>query len=483
MLEAGKAGSSSTGEHSARARAFVRARSRYFILFFGAMTAGTIGLMPTPEGLTTEGQRALAIMALCIILWVSQAIPLMITSLLAIVLFPLAGVMTTEEVYPFFANQAVFFILGAFMLASAILRSGLSSRITLGVLRRFGRSPRSLLASVMLIPAALSCVMPEHAVAAMFFPVTVEITRSLDLRPGESRYAKSLYIALAWGAVIGGITTFLGGARAPLAIGILQANTGESIGFLPWTLAALPTVLIMLGVGYLVLTRVFPPDIESVAPAIETIRQRVASQGAISRREIEIALIMVGTIAAWVLVGEHLGLANIALAAVAIAFALGLMKWKEVEEDVNWGVFLMYGGAIALSFALSETGAATWLVDVTVASFPHSAFLIVASVALLSNLLTEAMSNTAVVALVLPVALTFAAAQGLPPQVMTLVVTIPSGLAFMLPMGTPANAIAYSSGYIQPSDTIRAGAIMLVTSWVTFVTVAMLWWPIIGFGF
>ena len=127
-----------------------------------------------------------------------------------------------KEVYALFGNEAVFFILGAFMLAGAVMHSGLSNRIALAIMDRFGASPRKLLLSVYLIAAALSCVMSEHAVAAMLFPIVFEIAKSLGLKPGTSGYGKLLFLTLAWGCIIGGVATFLGGARVPLPWGCLK---------------------------------------------------------------------------------------------------------------------------------------------------------------------------------------------------------------------------------------------------------------------
>jgi sodium-dependent dicarboxylate transporter 2/3/5 len=473
---------SAAGPARVAASASGSTRSRIAALAVAATAFVLVLVAPTPDGLTLEGQRAIAIFVLCVALWVTHAIPLMITSLLAVVLFPLLGVMDSPDVYAFFGNQAVFFILGAFILSSAVIRSGLSTRIALHVLRRFGRSPGSLLGAVMVIPAGLSFFVPEHAVAAMIFPVVLELASGLDLKPGESPYAKSLFIAMAWGAIIGGVATFLGGARAPLAVGILYANTGRSIGFLPWALAATPIVPVMLFVGYQVLRRVFPPEVDSVAPATEAVARKIEAQGPLSRRESAVGGLMALTVLAWIVLGEQAGLANIAFAAVAVAFVFGLMKWKDVEEDVNWGVFLMYGGAIALGFALDSTGAATWLIDRTIAQVSAAPLVIVGLLALVSVLLTEAISNSAVVALLLPVGLGLSAPHGLSPETLTLAVAIPSGLAYMLPMGTPATAIAFSSGHLRASDTLKAGSLMVAASWTTFLLTAAVWWPVIGFG-
>src|SRR3990172_10589838 len=142
-----------------------------------------VNIMPTPSGLSVEGQRAIAVFLVCLILWVTSLIPLQITSLLAIILLPLMGIMDTKKAYSLFGNEAVFFILGAFILAAAMMASGLSTRLALAVLNRFDKTPKSLLLALFLFPAFLSFFMSEHAVAAMMFPIILQIAKSLELSP------------------------------------------------------------------------------------------------------------------------------------------------------------------------------------------------------------------------------------------------------------------------------------------------------------
>ncbi|MFQ5822590.1 MAG: SLC13 family permease [bacterium] len=447
------------------------------ILFF------VIICLPTPQDLSPEGQKSLAIFVVCILLWVTHALPLMITSLLAVILFPLTGVLSTVESYSLFGNRAIFFILGAFILASAIMRSGLSTRLALLALRNFGKSPKSLMLGFLSFSAFLSFWMSEHAVAAMMFPIVFEVVDSLKLMPPHSRYGRGLFLAMTWGCIVGGIATFLGGARAPLAIGILQQTTSLSIDFVHWALAALPTVIFMIVIVYFVLIKVFSPEIQDINKALVILKRKQLRMGHISPKEQAIGVLMLITIFLWIFYGEKLGLANIAIAAVVIAFVFRLLDWKEVEEDVNWGIFLMYGGAICLGFAMEMTGAAHWIADKTLGYFVHSAWGLILTISFISLFLTEAISNTAVVAMMMPLALGFATDLKLDPRIVTLALTIPSGLAFQLPMGTPATAIAFSSGFVGLKDTIITGLILKICAWIIFSLSIYILWPFIGFKF
>jgi sodium-dependent dicarboxylate transporter 2/3/5 len=459
-----------------------RKKVRVYTLCFTVLVFVVILALPTPAGLTLAGQKTIAIFAVTVLLWITQVLPLMITSLLVVILFPLTGVLTTGESYALFGNEAIFFILGAFILASGLMRSGLSTRIALLVLRRCGKSPQFLLLSLLSLSSFLSFWMSEHAVAAMMFPIVLEIIASLRLQPQESRYGKSLILAMTWGCIIGGIATFLGGARAPLALGILFETTGQKIGFLHWAQAAIPIVLIMTAIAYLVIVRLFPSQISDIQEAQHALKHKATRMGRITQREKAIGVLMLLTILSWVSMGEHLGLANIAIAAVVMAFVFRLLDWKEVEEDVNWGIFLMYGGAICLGYTMSGTGASHWLAEKLLGYFVHSPWTLVLTLCFISLFLTEAISNTAVVALMMPLALGLGKDFDVDPRLITLTLAIPSGLAFQLPMGTPATAIAFSSGFVDLQDTFMGGLILKICAFILFALAIMFYWPLIGFG-
>lgn len=453
-------------------------RPIFFILI--ALAFWGILSLSTPAGLSLEGHKAIAVFFICVTLWVTSLVPLAITSLLAIILIPFMGIMDSKKAYSLFGNEAVFFILGAFILAAALMKSGLSRRLALAVLSRFGRTPKRLLTAVYLFPAFLSFWMSEHAVAAMMFPIVVEITKVLDLRPMRSSYGKALFVAMAWGCIIGGVATFLGGARNPLAVGMLLETTGQTIGFFEWMVAVVPAVIIMLCVGYFMLFRFFKMDLKSVSQVEEALVHKKIEMGKMTWNELAIGLIMFLTVIVWMFFGKKLGLANIALASVVALFAFDLIKWKDVEEYVNWGVIMMYGGAITLGYALDKSGAAAWTANSTIMQWASSPFTVIALFSFLAIALTEFVSNAAVIAILMPVALSIAHQLGIDPKVMTFAIAVPSGLAFMLPMGTPANAIAYSSGFIRMRDMVVPGLLMGIMAWLVFIMVGVFYWPMLG---
>jgi len=445
-------------------------------LFFGRTVITPTNLPPGMDA--AAPQRCVAIFALCVAFWLTNAIPPAATGLLAIALLPAFGVLPEKEAFHLFGNEAVFFMLGVFLLAGATIATGLSKRVTLLALQRVDQSPNRLIAGVTLSAAFLSLWMPEHAVAAMIYPIIMEIVDTLKLKRG-SRYAKKLFLGLAWGAVIGGVGTFLGGARAPLAISMLkQEHPEHNISFMEWMVAAMPIVVIMSIVAVVMLRVRVSNDVDDIKPATRMLDGRVKRLGPMSSAERRLTLLALLTIAAWITVGHKYGLATIAILSAVLLFALRIVDWRSVQTYVNWGVLVMYGGAVALGYALSETHALAWVVHQVVA--PETPRLVILLVMVAASLmLTEAISNSAAVAILLPIGYSLGATTGIDPVAVTLAVTIPAGLTFLLPVSSPPNAISYSAGHYTIREAIEIGWPMLVTAYVTVLVVIVGWWGLV----
>lgn len=458
-------------------------RRRSVFLAITVLLALLVYHLPRPEGLTPEGQRALTVFTVCVFLWATHTLPLPVTGLLVMVLLPLLGVLKSSVAFSLFGNEAVFFILGAFILAAAMMRSGLSSRVAVFFLRWFDQSPRRLVMGVLFTCAVLSCLMPEHAVAALLFPILLEISGNLELERGRSRYGKALFLALAWGCSIGGVTTLLGGARNPLALALLKEHNGASVSFLGWVAAVLPMVVVLWVFALLILLVAFGSDIKDVSRARALLDGKIESMGKLSTSEKRVGLVMLGTILTWIFGGHHLGLANVAMGAAVLLFVVGAIQWRDVESYVNWGVILMYGGAMALGAALTRTHAAEWATISVVERLGASPFLVFVFIMILAGIVTQFMSNAAAVAVVLPVAFGLAEQVGLNPTALTFCVAVPAGLDFCFPMGTPPNAIAYSSGFFRIRDSLTYGLILNLASWVLFLAMTQTVWPLIGINY
>ncbi len=433
-----------------------------------------------PSGLSVEGFRTLAVFITCLILWVFHLLPLPITGLFALVAPALMGVMPAKKAFTFFGTEPVFFILGVFILAAALLKSGLSTRMALKILKSAGHSPRRLILQIMIASALLSFIMSEHAVAAMMFPLVLVIVKALDYTPEGGSYGKLLFLAMAWGCVVGGIATLLGGGRVPLAIGILQDAGYPPITFIEWSLAVFPVVIILFVEVYFLLTRYYSIDVDTVEKADEVITNKVREMGLMSLEERFLLVLTTAAIFSWMVFGNKIGMASISILVVVLLFMFRVVSWKDLQDNVDWGIILMYGGAIGISSILNSTGAGQWLADTYLVPHLHSPWMLIALLSLVTILLTEAMSNSAVVAILVPLGITMAPAMGLDPKVVVYAVASASGLAYALPMSTPSVAIAYSSGFLKFKDVMAPAIILTVTSWFILLLTARFWWPVLG---
>jgi len=205
------------------------------------------------------------------------------------------------------------------------------------------------------------------------------------------------------------------------------------------------------------------------------------SMGAVTIKEKGIAGVMILTLMAWFCFSEDIGIANIALIAIVLLFVLNLINWKMVEEHVNWSIILMYGGAICLGEVMSESGAALWLAKHAFEGTTQSPTIFLLLVAILSTVLTNFMSNSAVIAVLLPPALSMSGTYGISPSMVAMTVILASNFAFMLPIGTPASAVAYSSRFISIGEMVRTGSLLSLLGVVAFATLLFFYWPLLGY--
>ena len=435
---------------------------RYILLalFFGVF-ALLLGLQG-PNDLSPEGYKVLCLFILCVSLWSTNLIPLSITSLLAIASVPLLGIMDASQAYSYFGNKAVFFILGVFILSAAMIACGLSTRISIWIMERWSGTPGQLVTSIYCFAAFSSCFMSEHAVAVILFPVIHEIAQSLNLKRDNSVFGKSMYFAMAWGCIIGGAMTVLGGGRVLLGVEMLEKATAgqQTLGILQYTKLSFPLVILLLAGGWVALKVLFPSDIQNIDRARKALKQKATVMGKLTFQEKGIALVMGATLFCWFGYGDQLGVANIAIISIVLLFVLNLITWKMVEDHINWAIVLMYGGAICLGEVMSESGAALWLAKQIFSGLIESSVVFLLVIALLSTLFTTFMSNSAVIAILLPTAISMSPAYGISPALATMTVILPSNFAFILPIATPASALAYSSRFLNLKEMIWSGSIL-----------------------
>jgi sodium-dependent dicarboxylate transporter 2/3/5 len=454
---------------------------RRTILGAGLAAAAAIYVAPGADGLTPQGQAACAIFLACTTLWLTNAIPVGITGLLAVALLGLTRAMSPADAFAAVGSSAVFFIIGVFILSAALVRSGLSTRLALRFLRVFGRSPDTLAAGLMLVACLTTVIMPAQATVAMLFPIAAELARAMRLRPGASAYGKVLFLSLAWGAMVGSNASFLGSTRAPLALGLLAQTHGTTISFARWLQAALPVVVLGTAAVPVLLRASFPREAVDAGAARAALDEAVARLGRIGRTQATAAAIMAATVLGWVFLGgRRVDLAVLALLGAAAMFAARVLEWEDLEGYVHWNVVLMYGGAIALGVALDRSGVARWLTGAVVGDVRVPPYLAVVGLGVATLVLSEFMSNAAAVAVMLPLGFSLGGPLGVAPEALVLAASVGAGLAFTLPVSSAPNTIAFASGYVGMADFARVGTAMTAISVLILLLVARVWWPLIG---
>lgn len=440
-------------------------------------------LLPTPPGLGRDGQVMIGILLMAVVLWISEVIPLPATGLLIIILQPLLGVMKSGKVFSSFGNKAIFFLLGSLTLAAAIEKHGLHRRAALKALTYFEYGPRRFILGVMIVGAVLSFGIPEHAVAALLLPILMHILTSMELVPRESNFGILTMLALTYGTSIGSWGTLLGGARNPLTVGFLGETLGYNVTFLDWMKMSFPAVVLMVPLSWFILLKLFPPEVDhqDLKKTQDEMIEDSRKLGKM-RREEKLTLAIYGfTILMWLTLSEVLGVAVIACFGASLLFPLGIVDWRDVEERVNWGLILLYGGAITMGVSIGKTGAGKWLAGGIVYLAGNNIYLGLIFILFIGFLLTSAMSNTAAVALLLPIGLALAGEiSGLSPIAISFLIALSGGGAFMLVTASPSVTIAYSSGYFSPRDLLKCGGWLVLVTGVVLFVISITYWRFIG---
>ena len=449
----------------------------YYIV--GALIFCALFFSPMQGIFSDAAQRTVAVFGVAAFFWISGALPMAVTGLLVLLLLPMTGAISVSQTYSSFGNSAVFFVLGAFILASPVMRSGLSTRVAVRLLSRFGHGPIRLLLTIFLLSSFAAFFISEHAVAAMLYPICLEIIKAAKEKQG-SRFAFCTFLSMGWGAIIGGTATLLGGARAPLALGMMEAATHKSISFIQWFVFCIPIVLVVMAVSFLVIYLLARRCNVALSAAHAQLEVHRTALGTFSAREKRTVFVVVLTVILWIVFGRDIGLDMVAFFGVILAFVLRITSWDEVQEDVQWSIFIMYGSAIALSAALRDTGAANDLVKLLVQSGLSDPIWLFVAFVILAGVLTEAMSNAAAVAVLMPIALVIATQFGIDPRAITVAIATSAGLTFLLPVSTPAMTIMTNSPYVHAQKAMAWGVVSKVVGIIVILVFAFYYWPLLG---
>jgi sodium-dependent dicarboxylate transporter 2/3/5 len=497
-------------------------------LFTGLALAVLIQLIPLPDGLSREAWLLASLAALMAAWWATEAIPIAATALIPMALFPLLGITTAGGAAAPYASTTVMLLLGGFIVAMTIERWNLHSRIALNVVSAFGGKPSMMIAGFMAASALLSMWISNTATTLMMIPIALKVAEEIQREgAGSKLFAPALALGVAYAASIGGVATPVGTPTNLIALEFMSREFDTPrMSFPEWMALGVPAALLVIPVGWFVLTKwAFHVKGEGNPAARDVVRDEIRALGSITKPEARaamlfgvVALLWMGRVLppeliswtglwdggnwgwnpllAWVSEQAGLGITlaindmQIAVMGALAAFLIPagghargerLMDW-ETAARLPWNVIILFGGGISLAAALSSTGLADWLGNSMSFAAAWPPALLVLALVLFVLFLTELTSNVATISAFLPVMAALAAGAGVPPQQLIVPVTIAASCAFMLPVATAPNAIVYASGAVTQGQMIKAGVRLNLLAALAITAVGALIGPMLFGG-
>jgi sodium-dependent dicarboxylate transporter 2/3/5 len=424
-----------------------------------------------------DANLVLALLALVVILWVSEALPLFVTALIVPVFLATVGVQTaTQALSPFF-HPIIALFFGGFLMAEAMRRVGLDHLVAINLVARFGRSPATLFAAMVAVAAFLSMWMSNTASAAVLVPIALAVTRPFEDATGL-RYRRALVLGIAYAATIGGVGSAIGTPANPLAIEFLEQFAGREITFVGWFAFGLPMVILFLPLmaAYLWWRLGAAVDHIRFAEARRVATSQLAVAGPPTRDQLAVLAVFVGVILVWLTQQWHdIETGIVALAGAIVLAILGYVRQDDLSR-ISWPSLLTFGGGLALGVALVDSGTADWVAAGLAVFESLPPIVALAAVAFLALALTTVASNTASAAMIIPLAIPLAGVLDLDPVLLVVTVAIASSVDFALVIGTPPTMIAYSTELFTAPQIFRVGAVLDLLGMLLLVLgVATLW--------
>ena len=434
--------------------------------------------LPSPESLSSNAWLVASVVVLMAIWWATEAIPVPVTALLPLALFPLLGVTSFKEAALPYANPNIYLFLGGFMLALAIERSGLHKRMALHMIIAAGSSGPKLIGGFMMVAALISMFVMNTSTTLMLLPIGLAVCSVVaNTIPGLTEKEKkffdtSLMLGIAYAATIGGMSTLVGTAPNIVFSAFMQETYGIEISMIQWMTLGVPLAIVMLYSAWVILTKyVFPTSFITSDETKLYLRNMLTDQGPLSKDEKKISLIFGLTALAWMFrtlldnfeMFSGLTDAGIAIISAILLFMIPsstnkgeLLDWSQ-SDKLPWGLLILFGGGLSIAAQINSSGLGIWIGEgLSVLSTVPPIFLILA-VATLIIFLTEVTSNVATTSTFLPVFGAVAIGIGVLPVSLTVPVCLAASCAFMLPVATPPNAIVYGSGKFTIATMMKAG--------------------------
>ena len=438
----------------------------------------------SPEGMNAESQSVLAVTLWVATWWITEAIPIPVTSLLPIFLLPVTGAMEADAVTSSYGNDIIFLFLGGFFIATAMEKWNLHKRLALAIISFIGTGTQRILLGFMTATAFLSMWVSNTAAVMMMIPmglaITAQVAAALKGTPEEKelpKFEKALIFGIGYAGTIGGLGTLIGTPPNIILAAQVKELFGVEISFAGWMLVAVPIVIVLLFSTWFYLGRfAFKMNLKGLPGGKEVIQQERHGLGKTSFEEKAVSAVFIFAAFMWITreflwMGVLPGLKDgmIAVVAAVLLFALPtskkigkrILSWEDSKE-IPWGVLLLFGGGLAIAAGFRETGLSEWIGSQLTALEGFHMIVIIAASSFLVLALTEFTSNTATATMILPVLAALAMTMNIHPYALMVPAAMAANCAFMLPVGTPPNAIIYGTGKLKLGDMVRVGFIINV---------------------
>ena len=452
--------------------------------WFGIISFLLILFLPNPEGLSSEGRITAAVFLLMGIWWAFEAIPLQVTALMPLILFPLLNVEEIAVISREYMNKVQFLFAGGFIIALAIQKWDLHKRVALNILKFSGLNSQGIVASFMVASAVLSMWVMNTSTAIMLLPVGISVIKVINDTVNEItdnqkfNFQLCLLLGIAYAASVGGIATPIGTSPNGVLIQFASNNYDYDIGFANWISIGLPITLGLGPIIWIFLTRIiFPVNFSATQESKDKLNSMLKELGPMSNEEKKVIVVFLITAFFWIfrqLIDNLPGLALLDDSVIAISGAVSLffikertnknklLIWDDVQNGFPWGLIFLFGGGMALAYVVNDSGLALWLASL----IPSETYfwIILLTVIVMVVLLTELTSNLTTTITFLPVVASVGLNMGIDPLLLILPLTISASCAFMLPVATPPNSIVYASNLIPIQKMVRAGIFINISS-------------------
>jgi sodium-dependent dicarboxylate transporter 2/3/5 len=461
-----------------------------------ALLAATL-LLPAPAGLSIQGWRTAGAGSLMAVFWITEAIPIPVTALLPLVLFPLLGLSNIADAAVPYSNPIILLFLGGFVIALAMQKWNLHRRVAITLISALGTKPRRIILGFLVSSTIVSMWVSNTATALMMLPIATSVVALLPSDARGSRalrgFGTALLLSVAYGSTAGGMATLIGTPPNALLAAYVNSVYHLDIGFAQWMLLGVPVTLIALPAVHFVLTRVSFRLGTTEVPGMKALLTEERSRlGRVSRGELSVAIVFVLTALGWIfqpLIARVAPLVSDTTVAIAGAVALFMipvnvrrgefvMDW-DATRTLPWNVLLLFGGGLSLAGMIEKHGLSHYLGGLSSNLGGVPVVATACLVCFLILMLTELTSNTATAATFLPIVAATAVSLGQNPLLFLIPAALASNCAFMLPVGTPPNAIVFGSGFITLPQMAKAGFILEVAMVPIIVGAVLLLGPLV----